>query len=88
MPYSRHVGYLCPGITLSRRVITGRHAAPAFLLCLYLHSLPFSLWFCTLAPICFYTERTHRADESEYKYKTRRTRESSYRELSTLTYGM
>lgn len=30
MPYSRHVGYLCPGITLSRRVITGRHAAPAF----------------------------------------------------------
>lgn len=27
MPYSRHVGYLCPGITLSRRVITGRHAA-------------------------------------------------------------
>lgn len=30
MPYSRHVGYLCPGITLSRRVITGRHAALRF----------------------------------------------------------
>jgi len=28
MPYSRHVGYLCSGITLSRRVITGKHAAP------------------------------------------------------------
>jgi len=30
MPYSRHVGYLCPGITLFRRVITGRHAAPFY----------------------------------------------------------
>lgn len=31
MPYSRHVGYLCPGITLSRLVITGRHAALRFI---------------------------------------------------------
>lgn len=45
MPYSRHVGYLCPGITLSRRVITGRHAALRFtpLPCPNISSLSLSL---------------------------------------------
>lgn len=50
-------------------------------------SLSLSRSTLTLAPIRFYTERTQ-SDANAYKYKTRRSRESSYRELSTLTYGM